>query len=263
MKSSIRLLVACFVVTQAAAACSSASHGAVSSSTLIPRSVSAVGDQLVWVLASRRCPAAACPASLVRSHDGGRTWREVRLPALKAGGGTGVEAVRFADASNGWLAGPALWATHDGGRTWHRIRMRRTVLALATGAGLVWVLTATCARGRCASYSLLRSSVTDDGFGVLPLPAALVGRGAESTAVVAAPSPDAVVIFASARRIQRTPDAGRHWEYARLPGISFSGQWAVAAFPDTTNGFAVLTGRDAGVVLRTSDGGSSWSVLRL
>ena len=32
-----------------------------------------------------------------------------------------VGSVTFADARNGWLYGPGLWATHNGGASWHKV----------------------------------------------------------------------------------------------------------------------------------------------
>jgi photosystem II stability/assembly factor-like uncharacterized protein len=55
--------------------------------------------------------------------------------------GTGISALRFANASDGWAFGPELWATHDGGATWKRVAIgglavTATVVALETSAGV-------------------------------------------------------------------------------------------------------------------------------
>jgi hypothetical protein len=75
-----------------------------------------------WVLGDAPCHQAPC-TSLLRTRNGGATWQGVPAPkvALSSSGtfGTaGVSEVRFADAANGWIFGPDLWATHDGGVTW-------------------------------------------------------------------------------------------------------------------------------------------------
>jgi len=59
-------------------------------------------------------------AALV-SSDGGRTWRELDLPA----GGQAVLSLAFSDALHGLLVttspvtGTSCWSTSDGGRTFH------------------------------------------------------------------------------------------------------------------------------------------------
>lgn len=55
--------------------------------------------------------------ALLRSTDGGGTWQEQAMP----GGTQLLRAVRFANASEGWLLsrrGGQLWRTRDGGQTW-------------------------------------------------------------------------------------------------------------------------------------------------
>jgi hypothetical protein len=52
--------------------------------------------------------------------------------------GTAVSAVRFADARNGWLFNPALWATHDGGRHWRQLSLTGKVGAIAAANGLAF-----------------------------------------------------------------------------------------------------------------------------
>ena len=77
-----------------------------------PQSVTFVSAAEGWVLGSTPCATTACPLSLVRTRDGGRTWTPLTSP------GDGVSTVRFADAANGWAFGPGLRTTHDGGVTW-------------------------------------------------------------------------------------------------------------------------------------------------
>jgi photosystem II stability/assembly factor-like uncharacterized protein len=54
--------------------------------------------------------------ALLRTTDGGNTWAERTLP-----GAAPLRAIRFADATDGWLLGRRnglLWRTRDGGQSW-------------------------------------------------------------------------------------------------------------------------------------------------
>ncbi|MDQ6724556.1 MAG: hypothetical protein M3066_00015 [Actinomycetota bacterium] len=84
-------------------------------------SVTFVSLQTGWVLGTAPCAMPPC-TSLVRTRDGGRTWAGIPAPAVALTGSAaaGVSTVRFADAADGWVFGPELWATHDGGAHWTR-----------------------------------------------------------------------------------------------------------------------------------------------
>jgi photosystem II stability/assembly factor-like uncharacterized protein len=74
-----------------------------------------------------------------------------------------VPTIRFADREDGFAfvqgVGGVLYATHDGGTTWHRLSLG-TLLAFATGAGDVYVVTAHCTLQRCSSYRFERSPIS-------------------------------------------------------------------------------------------------------
>jgi hypothetical protein len=100
-----------------------------------------------WVLGSVACGPARCLA-IAHTVDAGRTWSRLPAPATTLSeirgtpeGGSGVSALRFASARDGWAFGPELWATHDGGHTWHRSRVpgfgAAPVLALEAARGTV------------------------------------------------------------------------------------------------------------------------------
>jgi photosystem II stability/assembly factor-like uncharacterized protein len=94
----------------------------------VPVSASFTSYRAGYVLGTRGHTRLPGNAMLVKTVNGGRTWTAVPAPAVRLGGapGTSVNAVFFADASNGWLFNPALWVTHDGGQ------LMRTVNAGAT-----------------------------------------------------------------------------------------------------------------------------------
>ena len=120
---------------------------------LLPVSVTFVSASEGWVLGvigttraplepSLRCQtAAACPVSLARTVDGGRTWHSVPAPAaVLSPHTTGVRMLRFADPQDGWAYGPGLYATHDGGASWHRVRVPGAVGDLEAAGGVAYAL---------------------------------------------------------------------------------------------------------------------------
>jgi photosystem II stability/assembly factor-like uncharacterized protein len=112
-----------------------------------------------YVLGTRghtRLPGAAL---VVKTVNGGRTWAAVTAPPVRLVNpvgvvpGTSVSAIRFADASNGWLFNPALWVTHDGGRHWRQLSLLGTVHALATSGGQVFASVAPRGGGPARLYT--------------------------------------------------------------------------------------------------------------
>lgn len=83
-----------------------------------PRSVTFVSADSGWVLGTVSCPAGRC-AAVGRTTDGGATWTATPAPHVTLPASGPPAAIRFADASDGWLYTPSsLWVTHDGGATW-------------------------------------------------------------------------------------------------------------------------------------------------
>jgi photosystem II stability/assembly factor-like uncharacterized protein len=119
------------------------------------------------------CPGGQCVA-LVRTTDGGGTWVGLTPPTAgyvahgvpAASGLPGVDEVRFADPLDGWVFGPALFATHDGGRTWQQIDIDGSVVALETSGGYVDAVVSPCSgEAECAgSLRLEQAPVTGGGF---------------------------------------------------------------------------------------------------
>ena len=86
-----------------------------------PISVTAVNDKTYWALGTQQCGTVSCTA-IVNTTDGGAHFTEVAAPHAATIGINDttrpVFNLRFADSSNGWAYGDALWTTADGGITW-------------------------------------------------------------------------------------------------------------------------------------------------
>src|SRR5262249_53199625 len=92
-----------------------------------PQSVTFISASDGWVLGSAPCGARDCLAVL-RTGDGGKTWRSVPAPPADLttlGGKPGIYQLVFADSRDGLAYGPRLYATHDGGSAWQRVRLPR------------------------------------------------------------------------------------------------------------------------------------------
>lgn len=145
-------------------------------------SVTFVSDRQAYVLGDAPCRLAPC-TSVVRTLDGGRSWRGVPAPraplpppAPTAGPESPdtVRQVRFATGQDGYAYGGGLWTTHDGARTWHRVRGLDTVLELEIDGRTAYAVVGHCSGlGRCQS-GLLASPVSADTFrpvaGLAPRP---------------------------------------------------------------------------------------------
>lgn len=113
-------------------------------------SASFVSPQQGWVLGTAPCAKPPC-TSIVRTRDGGTSWRGIPAPksaiALPGDERAGIATLRFADPVDGWAAGNVLWATHDGGGSWHQVPLGATagvITGLGTGGGLVYAARYGC-----------------------------------------------------------------------------------------------------------------------
>jgi len=109
-------------------------------------SASFVSAQTGFVLGARGCSRLPCKARLEKTVNGGQTWTSVPAPAVSLvptftpTPASAVSAVRFENDSDGWLFGPALWATTDGGQQWHRMSLPGQVITLAASDGVVFAV---------------------------------------------------------------------------------------------------------------------------
>lgn len=160
------------------------------------------------------------PDLIVRSADGGHTWKDSHRDRATASPDLPVlMACAFADESRGWAVGRAgtILATSDSGANW---TAQRTP---SSGA----ILDAVAAVGTEHVWAVGREPDSDGGM-----------------------SGDRAVFWAS-------EDGGTTWRARRLPGVS---NLRGVAFADARHGWVVggdMSG-EYGLVLATSDGGVHW-----
>jgi photosystem II stability/assembly factor-like uncharacterized protein len=235
------------------------------------RGLFAVSGKVAW--------ATGAQGTVLRTNDGGASWRALRVPGGEALDFRDVHA--FDETSACILSiGPGelsrIYRTSDAGVTWtmaYRGEDPRVFLdAIAFWDGSHGIAQGDPIDGR---FLLLR---TDDGGKTwtrspgTSLPPAMPGEGAfaaSGTCLVAHGERNAWFGTggAKAARVFRSQDRGRSWTVHETPirgGASTSGIFSLA-FRDDDHGIAV--GGDykdieasRGVVSRTADGGRTWSV---
>ena len=88
--------------------------------------VTFVSTTHAWALLSAQCSSGGC-LRIVETTDGGSTWSDIQPPPASPGNGfpgtPGASSIRFANAKDGWVFGPSLWATHDDGATWTKVHV--------------------------------------------------------------------------------------------------------------------------------------------
>lgn len=109
--------------------------------SFVPLSFTAVSATRWWVLGAVPCGANDC-LSIKATANGGATFRSLPAPPGTFAPGPAAtpaeSSVRFADANDGWVFGPRLYATHDGGLHWTAIPMPGVVEELQPGLGQVY-----------------------------------------------------------------------------------------------------------------------------
>lgn len=160
-----------------------------------PSSATFISANQGWVLGTAPCRTAPC-TSIVRTADGTGSW--VGIPAPKAAlsrtdnaTSSTVSILRFANTTDGWAAGGALYSTHNGGQSWQPVRLGpsgSTVTALESGGGYVYAAVDECplTSGCNPSTVLFASTIGSDqfrplgaGFRGLVEPAGLAVHGAD------------------------------------------------------------------------------------
>ncbi len=109
--------------------------------SFLPLSFTAVSVTHWWLLGAVPCGAKDC-LSIKTTTNAGATFATLPAPpgtfAPGSGGQPAESSIRFADAKDGWVFGPKLYATHDGGLRWTAIKMPGVVEELEPGLGQVY-----------------------------------------------------------------------------------------------------------------------------
>jgi hypothetical protein len=143
--------------------------------------LSAIDKDVAFLFGGVRVPAGTIRSVLLRTADGGKTWREVMPPVL----GSELTHVAFTDELHGWalalwtVEGPGtmlLFGSMDGGRTWRQLTEIQRSACHAVPDG--WPLTMTfldASKGEIAvayagesasiedSSRVIETHVSDDG----------------------------------------------------------------------------------------------------
>jgi photosystem II stability/assembly factor-like uncharacterized protein len=203
---------ALMVALAGGAATAASASGTPGSSGFEADSASFISASAGFVLGTRGCPGQPggvpplCPAKLVKTLNGGKTWTAVPVPAVKlimayaTTPATAVSTVRFANASNGWLFNPALWATHDGGKHWTRVQLPGSVTALTASNGIAFASVRPAKKGP-AGEKLYQSKVGSNTWTLVKgvVPAGWLTAIGNSAWAGAPPA------------LYRTTDNGKHW----------------------------------------------------
>lgn len=210
--------------------------------------------------------APSCPAILEHTSDGALSWQRRPVPAVAAQGE--LSHVRFADAADGWLYDPRLWATHDGGRTWRAVGLPAPVVALSARGGTSGTVLAVLQAA--SGFQLWSSPTGRDGWhqvgaaATLPAPGSvqLVRSGPAQVYLLDVNPAGAAGARAT---LVASADGGAHLEQQVDPcaANSFSQSLAVdsagglwlACGPEPASG-ALQPGKE---LYRSTTGGRSWT----
>lgn len=222
------------------------------------------------------CAANSCVA-VARTTDEGAHWVALSSPPAAYVGRTGtstgppaVSKVRFADELDGWVYGPALFATHDGGATWQAEDLGGSVISLETSGGYVDALLSPCTTAEQCSgpLHLYQAPVAGGSFSSV-----LTGPSTQSNAVTSSPlSLHAPVGFADMSgtsgpgqaSIYATGNLANPSRWLAFPdpcAASTGSQLTSFVAPDTTKLFTLCAGQGAAgsvtkAVVETQDGTS-------
>lgn len=105
-----------------------------------------------YLLAGVTCGTTSCPAEVLATHNGGKTWTTAGRThnGLAKSGEPGLTSLQFPDSKVGWAYDPFLEFTKDGGRSWTQVPVPggdAKVLNLLAAPDGTYVVTSGCAIG--------------------------------------------------------------------------------------------------------------------
>jgi hypothetical protein len=184
-----------------------------------------------------------------------------------------VAQVRFADAANGWVFGPGLWATHNGGASWQQLSTHgQMVTSLEAADGrAVAVFAGT------TTFQVYTSVVGSDAW--QPVPGAsgpalgLIGGGLEYNPQVAIAGSTAYVAsseesendssVSSGVLLSGPADGSAPWQRLPVPCPRYNSiEMPVAASPGELAlgcGGSAAMGTSPKYVYQSADGGHTWA----
>jgi hypothetical protein len=191
-----------------------------------PGSVSFISASQGFVLGVSPCTTEPCTATLVTTANGSKTWAATAAPpapfaSASSPSSGSVSKVLFANASDGWVYGPTLWATYNGTQSWAKVKLGGPVYLLATSAHEVYAVVGSCSPSahNCPTPTLRleRATVGSVGSSAWHTIAGVSGYG--TTALLTAKSANVWVSFspksAGAVMTWRSSNSGSTWQ--RLP----------------------------------------------
>ena len=134
-----------------------------------PQSFTAISETDYWVLGDAGCGTRGCP-SILHTLDGGATFHPITTPPASFGANSdasSIDALRFANAYDGWAFAPGLWSTHDGGAHWKNVQIGGVIWQLEAAGGWVFATVGACQPPYgmgCTGYRLKRAPVGSDNW---------------------------------------------------------------------------------------------------
>lgn len=259
-----------------------------------PVSVTWVSTTQGWALGTAPCASPPC-TSMVRTTDGGATWKGVPAPRTELyspPADSGVSKVRFADEVNGWVYGPELWVTHDGGGTWRRQEtLGGPTMSLEASLGVVYAVVGASTgrvftsdvdadqwRGLGAAdvfpfAGLALQGGTGYVMGADGTVRALSAAGSERRGAPCAPATPALAVAgpgivavcvtgaalgSSTKVLMVSLDGARTWKAAGSPP---NGGQPSAVAASSFSSVVVAAASGASYLYRTEDGGATWTTV--
>jgi photosystem II stability/assembly factor-like uncharacterized protein len=253
---------------------------ATSSGIQYPQLVVRAGSSgVIYVLWSGSCKGVRC-FRLMRSSDGGQTFRQVATPPINTGStnadsATGsLDQLVFANAEDGyatenfWGKRSTLYATFNGGRTWHQVQIKgaQVIQSLTSSRTSFYAITATCDAGhsQCTNWKLSSSTLNTAKWASTALPANVLrdamapGLGLELAAYGAA----TWIVSQSKRGLQqlaRSTNGGRSFVVRSERALDGAGICQLVPTSELSLWATCAQGMQLSELLHSADGGEHWT----